>query len=89
MNASDRLHDKVLSYAHAEIHSILVGAANPQFHYDQLIGMLRGFVHCGILSQDEADSVASDARAALANSLQNVPVEVSSSQRTGTEPDKT
>lgn len=72
MTSGDRLHDKVLSYAHAEIQIILAGSANPQFHFDQLLRTLGAFVHCEIVTQDEADSILTEAKAALGVAVQNI-----------------
>jgi hypothetical protein len=90
MTASERLHDKVLDYAQAEIRSILMGAANPQFHYDQLLGMLNGYVHCQVITQAEADIILSDAQMALDNSLPNLQESARLSGVTAADkPDKT
>jgi hypothetical protein len=69
MDATERLHSKVIQYAQAEIHSILLGDGEAQRHFDQLIGMLNGYIHCGIISQAEADALKGDAEMALSNAL--------------------
>lgn len=90
MTSGDRLHDKVLSYAHAEIQIILVGAVNPQFHFDQLLRTLGGFVHCQIITQNEADSLLSDAKMALGIAPQNLEeLTRLSTPAPSNEPDKT
>jgi hypothetical protein len=71
LKTEQRLQQKVLRYAEAEIRSILIGHGSALFHYHQLIIMLNGYVHCDIISQREADAIAGDAKMALDNSLRH------------------
>lgn len=69
MDTSERLHSKVIEYARAEIHSILLGDGEAKSHYNQLLRALVGYVHCEIITQAEAEDLQNEAETALKDAL--------------------
>jgi hypothetical protein len=67
MSSQKQLRSKVMQHFDAEIRRILLGHWRAEQIHDQLIKSLNGYVLCGIITHEEAQSVRAFAATALKN----------------------